>query len=55
MVMVVVNLAGQPHFFVETVVGWTIGLAISETVGLAIDGATSTRTDVTVGIFALFL
>ena len=49
--IVVVDLAGQPHFFV----GAAVGLGISGAVGLAIDGAVLTGTDVAVGFSGLSL
>ena len=49
--IVVVNLAGQPRFFV----GVTIGLGIGGAVGLVIGGAVSTGTDVAVGFSGLSL
>ena len=46
-----VNLAGQPHFFV----GAAVGLGIGGAVGLVVDGAVSTGTDVAVGFSGLSL
>ena len=47
----VVDLASQPHFFVEA----AVGLAICGAVGLAISVAISLGTDVAVSFFGLFL
>ena len=49
--VVVVDLAGRPRFFV----GATVGLVIGGAVGLAIGGAVSTGTDVAVGFSGLSL
>ena len=49
--IVVVDLAGQPYFFV----GAIMGLSISRAVGLAIGGVVSTGTDVAVGFSRLSL
>ena len=45
-----VDLAGQPCFFVRAVVG----LGIGKTVGLAIDGAILMGTDIAVGFLGCF-
>ena len=46
-----VDLAGQPHFFIEVAVGF----AISGTVGLVIGEAILTGTDIAIGFFGLSL
>ena len=51
MIIVVIDLASQSHFFI----GAAMGLDISKTMGLTIDGAVSTKTDITIGFFELFL
>ena len=49
--IVVVDLAGQPHFFV----GAAVNLAIDGAVDLAISGAVLTGIDVAVSFSELFL
>ena len=49
--VVVVDLASRPHFFI----GVAMGLGIGRTVDLAIGKDVSTETDVIVGFFGLFL
>ena len=46
-----VDLAGQPRFFV----GAAMGLTISEAMDLAINEAVSTKTDIAVSFFRLSL
>ena len=65
MVVVVVDPAGRPHFFVEAAMdlaGWPrffvkvpVGLALGGAVNLAIGRAVSTKADVTVGFSGLSL
>ena len=47
----VINLAGQPCFFVRAVVFFAIGGAM----GLVIDGAVLMKTNVAIGFSGLFL
>ena len=49
--VVVVDLAGQPHFFV----GAAVGLVIGGVVDLAIGEVVKTKTDIAVGFFGLSL
>ena len=49
--IVVVDLAGRPRFFI----GAAMGLGIGGVVGLAVGGAVLTGTDVAVGFFELSL
>ena len=49
--VIVVDLANQPDFFVRAIVS----LDISRVVGLAISGAISIETDIVDGFFELFL
>ena len=50
-----IDLADWPRFFIGAIMSLIIGLAIGKMVGLAIDRAILTETDVTIGIFELFL
>ena len=49
--VVMIDLADWPHFFIGGVVGFAIGGAV----GLAIDGAISMEIDIAVGFFELSL
>ena len=49
--VVVVILAGQPHFFI----GATVGFAIGKVVGLVIGGVVLMETDIAVNFSGLFL
>ena len=49
--IVVVDLAGQPRFFVRA----AVGLAISKAMGLAISEAILTKTNITIGFSGLSL
>ena len=49
--VVIVDLVGQPHFFVEAAISFAIGGIM----GLAIDRAVSTEMDVTISFFGLSL